>query len=84
VLVVPYGWDQPDNAYRIERLGAGLHLPRSRYTVETATAALRRLLDERRFAAVSRELASRIERENALEEACDAIDSASRATIIHA
>jgi rhamnosyltransferase subunit B len=26
MLVVPYGWDQPDNAARIERLGTGLHL----------------------------------------------------------
>jgi len=30
MLVTPYGWDQPDNAYRIERLGAGLHLPRNK------------------------------------------------------
>jgi UDP:flavonoid glycosyltransferase YjiC (YdhE family) len=75
MLVVPYGWDQPDNAYRIERLGAGLHLPRSRYTVETATAALRRLLDDPQFAATSTELASHIQNENAVGSACDAIQS---------
>jgi rhamnosyltransferase subunit B len=75
MLVVPYGWDQPDNAYRIERLGAGLHLPRSRYTVETATAAVRRLLDNSRFSAISAEIASHIQGENAIGSACDAIYS---------
>lgn len=75
MLVVPYGWDQPDNACRIERLGAGLHLPRRRYTVETATAAVRRLLDDPRFSVISAELASHIEGENAVGSACDAIQS---------
>jgi len=75
MLVVPYGWDQPDNAHRVERLGAGLHLPRSRYTVETATAALRKLLDDPRFTATSIELASNIQSENAVGSACDAIQS---------
>jgi UDP:flavonoid glycosyltransferase YjiC (YdhE family) len=75
MLVVPYGWDQPDNALRIERLGVGLHLPRSKYSVETATEAIRRLLDEPRFSATSAELASHIRREDAVGSACDAIGS---------
>jgi len=75
MLVVPYGWDQPDNAYRIERLGSGLHLPRSKYTVETASAAIARLLEDPRFAARSAELASHIAREDAIGAACDAIES---------
>jgi rhamnosyltransferase subunit B len=75
MLVVPFGWDQPDNAYRIERLGAGLHLPRTNYTVETATSALKRLLDDPRFTASCAKLASRIQSENAIESACDAIQS---------
>jgi UDP:flavonoid glycosyltransferase YjiC (YdhE family) len=75
MLVVPYGWDQPDNAFRVERLGAGLHLPRNKYTVDSASAAIGLLLDNPRFSAVSAELASRIQGENAIESACDAIDS---------
>ena len=75
MLVVPYGWDQPDNAYRIERLGAGLHLPRTRYSVETAAAAIQLLLKDARFSVRSAELASRISSENALQVACDAIES---------
>ena len=60
MLVVPYGWDQPDNAMRIERLGAGLHLPRKESTVEAATRAIRQLLDEPRFSAVSAEIGARM------------------------
>jgi rhamnosyltransferase subunit B len=75
MLVVPYGWDQPDNASRIERLGAGLHLPRSKYTVESAAAGIEQLLDNPRFSAVSAELASRIQGEDAIGSACDAIDA---------
>lgn len=75
MLVVPYGWDQPDNAYRIERLGVGLHVPRSRYTVETVAATIQLLLDNRRFSVRSAELGSRISGENAIGLACDAIES---------
>jgi len=75
MLIVPHRWDQPDNACRIERLGAGLHLPRSRYTVETAAAAIGRLLDNPRFSAISAEMASRIQGENAIGSACDVIHS---------
>ena len=75
MLVVPYGWDQPDNAYRIERLGAGIHLPRSRYTVESASAAIRRLLDDPRFSARGADLACHIRGESVIGAACDAIHS---------
>lgn len=75
MLVVPYGWDQPDNAYRIERLGVGLHVPRNRYTVETAAAAIQQLLDDPRFSVRSAELSSRISGEKAIGLACDAIES---------
>jgi rhamnosyltransferase subunit B len=75
MLVAPYGWDQPDNAARIERLGAGLHLPRNRYTVETAMAAIRRLLDNPQFSATAAGIASRMRAEDAVGSACDAIGS---------
>ena len=75
MLVVPYGWDQPDNAYRIERLGAGLHLPRNKYSVDAATAAIKLLLDDTQFSTTSAELASRMRDEDAIGSACDAIGS---------
>jgi UDP:flavonoid glycosyltransferase YjiC (YdhE family) len=75
MLVVPYGWDQPDNAMRIERLGAGLHLPRKEYNVEAATRAIRQLLNEPRFSAISAEIGARMRVEDPVGSACDAISA---------
>ena len=75
MLIVPYGWDQPDNAARIERLGVGLHIPRSKYSVERAAAALQSLLQHPQFSVRSTELGSRLSDENGLGVACDAIES---------
>lgn len=74
MLVVPYGWDQPDNAMRIERLGTGLHLPRKRYSPETATSALERLLRESHFAERAREIGRQVQEEDGLALTCDAIE----------
>jgi rhamnosyltransferase subunit B len=60
MLFVPYGWDQPDNALRVERLGAGLSLARKRYSAETAMPMLDRLLTETHFASRAAILADKI------------------------
>jgi UDP:flavonoid glycosyltransferase YjiC (YdhE family) len=73
-LVMPYAFDQPDNALRIARLGAGLSITRTRYRADRAAPLLRRLLTEQRFAASAAELAKRIAGENGLEQACDAVE----------
>ena len=75
MLVVPYGWDQPDNAARLERLGVGLHIPRNEYTVETAMAALKKLLQDSRFSNRSAQIGTRLSAEKSLITACDAIQS---------
>jgi rhamnosyltransferase subunit B len=75
MLIVPYGWDQPDNAVRVERLGAGLHVPRNEYTVETAAAALKALLDASRFPIRAAAVGEQIVEEDGLRAACDAIES---------
>ena len=75
MLVVPYGWDQPDNAIRLERLGVGLHLPRRRYSIATATAALTRLLEDTSFSARSAQIATQVNAEDGLSAACNAIES---------
>jgi len=74
-LIVPYAWDQPDNGARMERLGAGLCLPRADYSAETAAAALSRLLGDERFAAQSRAAGAQIQSEDALATACDAVEA---------
>ena len=74
-LIVPYGWDQPDNAARVERLGAGLHISRSTWSPETATAALERLLREPQFSERAVQVRTQVSSEPALATACDAIES---------
>lgn len=75
MLVVPYAWDQPDNAARIDRLGVGMHIPRAKYSVATATEALRRLLYEPHVAIKARQVGARIRDENGLQLACNALES---------
>jgi UDP:flavonoid glycosyltransferase YjiC (YdhE family) len=74
-LIVPYGWDQPDNAARVERLGAGLHIPRKAWSPETATAALERLLRDNQFSERAVKVGTQVSSEPALAIACDAIES---------
>jgi UDP:flavonoid glycosyltransferase YjiC (YdhE family) len=73
-LIVPYGWDQPDNGARVARLGAGLCLARSEYSAESASAALGRLLGDKNFAARASEARMCIQEEDALRIACDAVE----------
>ena len=73
-LIVPYGWDQPDNGARVERLGAGLVCSRLKYSPQTAVDALSRLLSDGRFAAKAAEAGNRIRSEDALGKACDAVE----------
>jgi rhamnosyltransferase subunit B len=75
MLIVPYGWDQPDNAARIVRLGVGLNVARSHYSVDTATAALRSLLESPRISARAAEVGYKVAQEDGLGAACDAIES---------
>jgi UDP:flavonoid glycosyltransferase YjiC (YdhE family) len=74
-LIVPFGWDQPDNAVRVERLGAGIHLPRSAYSVDSAAAGLGRLLTEKRFSERAARVGEQVRAEDGLGEASDAIET---------
>jgi UDP:flavonoid glycosyltransferase YjiC (YdhE family) len=74
MLFVPFGWDQPDNGARVERLGAALCLARSRYSIETAVSALRNLMNNERFAASSAAARSYIQSEDGVNTAADAAE----------
>ena len=75
MLVVPFGWDQPDNAARIERLGTGLHLARTGYSLDTTTKALHRLLSEPQFARRATAIATAMKEEDGQTLACNAIEA---------
>jgi UDP:flavonoid glycosyltransferase YjiC (YdhE family) len=74
-LIVPFGWDQPDNAERVARLGAGIHLPRRAYSVSAAAAALERLLAEKGFSDRASQVGAQMQTENGLASACNAIET---------
>jgi len=74
MLIVPFGWDQPDNGARVGRQGAGLSLARKEYSADAAAAALQRLLHEPSFALHAAEAAAEIAEEDGLGGACDEIE----------
>lgn len=75
MLFVPYGWDQPDNASRIERTGAALSVSKEDYTVKAATRLLRRLLSDASYAQNAATLAEQVAREDGTTSACNAIEA---------
>jgi MGT family glycosyltransferase len=59
MLILPHGRDQDDNAMRVTHRGAGLSLPANAATADIA-AALRRLIEEPRFAANAKGLGAQV------------------------
>src|ERR1700688_473054 len=60
MLVVPFAYDQPDNAARVERLGIARQVSRTKYTAQRVAAELRALLEDSRYAAKAEEVGRRI------------------------
>lgn len=77
-LVAPFSHDQPDNAARLQRLGAAEVLPIGRYTARRATAALGRVLTDTGMAARAAELGEHVRAEDGVRAACDAIETVLR------
>ena len=74
-LVMPMTFDQPDNAYRLAKLGVARVLKPTRFSGRTVASELSKLLDS---ATVSRQcqlVASRFEKINPIEETCKLIEA---------
>jgi UDP:flavonoid glycosyltransferase YjiC (YdhE family) len=74
-LVVPFGFDQPDNARRCRRLGVAAVLPRGRFRADRAASALGRLLADDALAARCASVASRVAAEDGARVAADALSA---------
>lgn len=74
MLVMPYAFDQPDNAARLERLGVARVIGRKDYTARRAAAELDRLLKDARYAERAAMAARRVAEEEAVRAACDAVE----------
>ena len=75
MLVVPFSHDQPDNAQRVERMGIGKRIPRAKFSVSSAEAALRELLEDCRYAVNATEIARRLREEDGVAAACDRLEA---------
>lgn len=75
-LVVPFAFDQPDNAARAVRLGGSLSIPRRRWTRARAVRQLRRLLDDPALDHAAARIGAAIRAESGAEVAVDAIERA--------
>lgn len=74
-LVVPFAHDQPDNAWRVERLGVSRTLRPARYTAGRAARELRTLLNDPDYARRAAAAGERVRAENGAAAACDAIEA---------
>lgn len=77
-LVMPFAFDQFDNAARITRIGAGKTLPRHRYNAAEAARAIAPLLTEKRYAETAGNLGTQVQAEHGVSTACDTIEHALR------
>jgi len=73
MLVVPYGFDQPDNARRVVRLGVARTIPLKSYTASTVARELRSLLGESRYATRAAEIGRIVQSEDGVNAACKII-----------
>jgi rhamnosyltransferase subunit B len=74
MLVMPMSHDQPDNALRLKRLGVGDYLAPQQFTGTAVARKLERLLSDTAVAANCRTFAPRVNFDQALADACAAIE----------
>ena len=77
MLVVPHSHDQPDNAFRVTRLGVARTLFPKHYTAARAATELERLLGDPSYAARAGETARIVSAEGGADAAADAIQELS-------
>lgn len=78
-VVIPFGYDQPDNAERLRRLGVAEVLPRQRFSGPRLQTMLGRVLASQSMQSRARELAGKIRPEDDLERSLDALENLANA-----
>lgn len=73
-LTVPFANDQPDNAFRLTRLGVARTLYPSRYRGARVAAELQRLRETAGYTTRARALADIVQAEDGVATSCDAIE----------
>ncbi|MGA2223108.1 MAG: glycosyltransferase [Syntrophobacteraceae bacterium] len=73
MLIVPFAFDQPDNAFRLHRLGIARTVYRHRYSARRAARELKILLENPEYLKRAEEAGRAVRCENGQELACNAI-----------
>jgi len=73
-LIVPFAFDQPDNAAHAERLGTSRTLLRDKYKRANVTKELDALLQNPQYALRARLVSEQLRNEHGTSRACDAIE----------
>jgi len=73
-VTMPMGFDQPDNATRLQRLGVARWVMPSDFDSERVAAAIGSLLDDTHTATSCRHWSGQIRARNAIEETCDLLE----------
>jgi rhamnosyltransferase subunit B len=73
-LIMPYTYDQPDNAARVKRLGTSRTIFRKQYSASRVAKELSKLIGNPRYAAKAAEIGCMIQAEDGVGVACDAIE----------
>jgi UDP:flavonoid glycosyltransferase YjiC (YdhE family) len=81
-LLMPMGFDQPDNAARIVRLGVGEAIAPAKFTGERVAAALTRLLSSDHVASACRRWSGETNGVNGVRNACDLLEEQYEAPLI--
>lgn len=74
-LVMPYSFDQPDNAARVERLGVARTIGRNDFNAVRAVKLLEDLLSNSNYFQRAKVIAQQIQSEDGLKKSCDAIEN---------
>ena len=74
MLVVPYAYDQSDNAARVVRLGVARMISRQQYTTERLVVELKQLLGDPSYIQQSAQVAHIVQAEDGVCAACDVIE----------
>jgi UDP:flavonoid glycosyltransferase YjiC (YdhE family) len=80
MLIMPFSHDQPDNARRMRRLKVARSIQRSNYTPMRVARKLKAMLAEPLFGRRAESVARRLEHEDGVRSACDALELLYRKT----
>jgi rhamnosyltransferase subunit B len=74
-LIMPYSYDQPDNAARVQRLGTSRTIDRSKYQAGRVAKEIQALLGNPNYATKATKIGRTLQTEHGVEAACDAIEA---------